>query len=106
MDRLPADVDREATDGLSSEEAAELLVAYAQENERLSAENERLQRQVCGLIKTSADHLQYIRSVRNAEAAVRRFCADPAIAPYIPDLDTVIGALFGEPKPYSGDHDD
>ncbi|MDE6261030.1 MAG: hypothetical protein K2M42_09280 [Oscillospiraceae bacterium] len=99
------DIDKEAVDGLSCEELSELLVAYAQENERLEAENKRLQQQVSILLRSSSSHLHYINGVRAAEAAIRRFCADPAIAPYIPDLDTVIAKLFGEPKPYGGDGD-
>lgn len=104
MDRLPNDIDREATDGLSAAELSEMLIAYAQENERLTEENENLQQQVSTLLRASHRRLQYIRGVRATEAAVRRFCADPAIAPYIPDVDTVISRLFGGPLPYGGEH--
>lgn len=103
MRKLPNDIDREVTDGLSSAEMASMLIAYAQENANLEAENERLQRSVASLTRSAASRLQYIRSVRDAEIAIRRFVSDPAIAPYIPDLDTVMQRLFDYPKPYGGD---
>ena len=102
MDRLPNDIDREVTDGLSSDELSELLIAYAQRNNELESENERLQQQVRSLTRSASSRLQYIRGVRATEAAVRRFCADPAIAPYIPDVDTVMARIFGDPLPYGG----
>ena len=120
MDRLPNDIDQEAVDGLSSEEMASLLIAYAQENSLLESENKRLthenevltdfnktlEHRVSIVSRLASSHLQYIQDVRAAEAAIRRFCADPAIAPYLPDLDTVMALLFGEPKqPYGGDGD-
>lgn len=103
MDRLPNDIDREATDGLSVDELSELLIAYAQRNDELESENERLRRQIRSLASSADNRLQYIRGVRAAEAAVRRFVSDPAIAPYIPDLDSVIAKLFGDPVSYGGD---
>lgn len=102
MDKLPRGLDREATDGLGSEEMAELLIGYAQENEALACEVERLQRQVAGLTRSAGDRLQYIRGVRAAEAAVKRFVTDPAIAPYLPDLDETWHQLFGDPIEYRG----
>lgn len=103
MDRLPNDIDREATDGLPADELSALLIAYAQRNNELESENERLRQQVRSLTRSASARLAYIRSVRDAEAAVRRFVSDPAIAPYIPDVDTVISRLFGGPIPYGGD---
>lgn len=103
MDRLPNDIDREATDGLSVDELSALLIAYAQRNDELESENERLRQQVRSLTRSASSRLQYIRSVRDAETAIRRFCADPAIAPYIPSLDEVMARLFGGPIPYGGD---
>lgn len=97
------DIDREITDGLSVDELSELLISYAQENERLTEENENLQQQVSTLLRASHRRLRYVNDVRAAEAAVRRFVADPAIAPYIPDMDTVISRLFGGPLPYGGE---
>lgn len=103
MDKLPVGIDREVTDGLATDEMAELLIAYAQGYEELRTENERLQQQVRSLTRSNASRLQYIRSVRDAEAAIRRFCADPAIAPYIPSLDEVMARIFGDPTPYGGE---
>jgi len=97
------DIDREVTDGLSVDELSEMLIAYAQENERLSQENEDLRQQVNTLLQASHRRLRYVNDVRAAETAVRRFVSDPAIAPYIPDMDTVMARLFGEPIPYGGD---
>lgn len=97
------DIDKEVTDGLSSAELSELLISYAQENERLTQENEDLQQQVTTLLRASHRRLRYINDVRAAEAAVRRFVADPAIAPYIPDVGTVISRIFGGPLPYGGE---
>ena len=119
MDRLPNDIDQEAVDGLSSEEMASLLIAYAQENSLLESENKRLthenkaltdlnktlEHRVSIVSRLASSHLQYIQDVRGAETAIRRFCADPAIAPYIPSLGEVIASLFGDPKPYGGDGD-
>lgn len=106
MERLPHGIDQEAVDGLSSEEMAELLIAYAQENVNLETENERLQRQVASLTRSSNARLQYIRDVRGVEAAVRRFVLDPAISKYLPSMDDVMARLFGDPIQYGGDHDD
>ena len=103
MNRFPTDFDQECADGLSAAELSELLISYAQENERLTQENEDLQQQVSTLLRASHRRLRYVNDVRAAEAAVRRFVADSAIAPYIPDVDTVISRLFGGPLPYGGE---
>lgn len=42
MNRFPTDFDKECADGLSADELSELLIGYAQENERLEAENKQL----------------------------------------------------------------
>lgn len=102
MDRLPNDIDREVTDGLSAAELSELVIGYAQENERLEAENKRLRYQQGILLRTSQVSRQYIQDVRAAEAAVRRFVSDPSIAPYIPNIDTTMRLLFGDPASYGG----
>lgn len=46
MDGLPNDIDREVTDGLSNAELSEMLIDYAQENERLETENKQLRAEV------------------------------------------------------------
>lgn len=97
------DIDKEVTDGLTVDELSELVIGYAQENERLTQENEDLRQQVSTLLRASPRRLRYVSDVRAAEAAVRRFVTDPAIAPYIPDMDTVISRLFGGPLPYGGE---
>lgn len=42
MNRFPTDFDQECADGLSSAELSELVIGYAQENERLEAEVDAL----------------------------------------------------------------
>ena len=76
--------DRE-TGGLTVEELSELVIGYAQENERLRQEAENLK--------------SALRDARATEAAIRRFVTDPAIAAYIPSADDVIAHLFGDPLP-------
>lgn len=94
-------------DGLTVDELSELLIAYAQENDRLTGEVERLQRKVVSLTRSASARLRYIREVRAAEAAIRRFVSDPAIAPYVPSLDEVVQRLFDGPIPLEGGgHDD
>lgn len=97
------DIDREVTDGLTVDELSELLISYAQENERLTQENEDLHQQVNTLLRASHRRLRYVNDVRATEAAVRRFVSDPAITPYVPSMDEVISRLFGGPLPYGGD---
>lgn len=100
MKSLPPDFDKECADGLSREELSELVIGYAQENEYLQDEVERLTRMCNGLERSAHSRLQYIRSVRDAEAAIRRFVTDPAIVPYLPTkeelLDMIADALTPE----------
>lgn len=102
MNRFPTDFDKECADGLSVAELSELVIGYAQENERLEAENKRLRYQQGILLRTSRVCRQYIQDVRAAETAVRRFVSDPSIAPYIPNIDTTMRLLFGDPASYGG----
>lgn len=97
--------DRET--GLTVEELSELVIGYAQENERLEARIKHLQTQVDIFLRSIAIHRKYNLTVRAADVAIKNFLSDPAVAPHL-DVGTITGAMFGDLflRSFGGDGND
>lgn len=108
--------DETCKESLSTAELSEMLVDYAQINERLEAENKRLRAESKRLTQENehldkrvrsilSNHLRCARKEFAIEKAVRRFVSDPAIAPFFQSLDAdeVLAQICDGPDTSGGD---